>query len=157
MSLISGFSHVATVTDDLDRMIGFYERVFDAHVIFDIDEEGLRHAAIEVGDRMVLHPFVVPFVEPDDRREVFERGRVDHFGLTVDSAEALLEIRRRLQAEGDGVTDGDIRDFGPVYSLHFYDPDGVGAEVNLFKGSWGGEPILPRAEWLVVELEGAPA
>lgn len=46
---------------------------------------------------------------------------------------------------------------GPVYSLHSVGPDGVHLEVNLFKGSWGNEPVLPRADWTIVDLEQAAA
>lgn len=158
MPLTDGFSHVASVTDDVDRLVGFYQRVFDASVLFDMEEEGLRHAAIDVGAGVVLHAFHVPWAPSDERREMFERGRTDHYGLTVRSIEALLEIRRRLQAEGDGVTDGAVRDFGPVYNLHYVDPDGVHLEVNLLKEGWGSSsnPILPREEWTIVDLEAAP-
>jgi catechol 2,3-dioxygenase-like lactoylglutathione lyase family enzyme len=155
MPLTDGFSHVASVTDDVDRLVGFYHRVFDAPVLFDMEEEGLRHAAIDVGANVVLHAFHVPWAPGDDRRAMFERGRTDHYGLTVPTMEALIEVRRRLLAEGDGVTDGDVRDFGPVYSLHYVDPDGVHLEVNLFKSSWGSESILPRADWTSLDLETA--
>ena len=155
MPLTDGFSHVASVTDDVDRLVGFYHRVFDAPVLFDMEEEGLRHAAIDVGANVVLHAFRVPWAAGDERREMFERGRTDHYGLTVSTTDALLEVRRRLLAEGDGVTDGEVRDFGPVYSLHYVDPDGVNLEVNLFKGSWGSEPTLPRADWTIVDLQHA--
>jgi hypothetical protein len=68
----------------------------------------------------------------------------------------MLEIRRRLQAEGPDSTDGAVRDFGPVYSLHYGDPDGVHLEVDLSKESWGSpsHPVLPRAEWTVIDLDG---
>jgi len=152
MPLTTGFSHVATLTDDLDRLVDFYRRVFDAETLFEAVDDGVAHAAIDVGGGIVLHAFHVPFVAPDDRREIFQRGRIDHFGVTVPTVEALLEVRRRLQAEGDDATDGSVRDFGPVYSLHAVDPDGVHLEVNLFKGTWGIEPTRPPSEWTVVEL-----
>jgi catechol 2,3-dioxygenase-like lactoylglutathione lyase family enzyme len=157
VALTTGFSHIATLTDDVDRLVDFYRRVFDAEPMFDLVEDGLRHAAIDVGGGEVLHAFHVPWATNDDRREMFERGRIDHYGVTVPNAETLIEVRRRLQAEGDGVTDGEFRDFGPVYSLHFVDPDGIHAEVNLFKGTWGSEPVLPRSQWTVVDFEPTPA
>jgi catechol 2,3-dioxygenase-like lactoylglutathione lyase family enzyme len=167
MRLIDGFSHIATVTDDVDRLIAFYRRVFDAQPMFDMTEDGVRHAAIDVGGLpdpdvgaaggLVIHAFHVPWAERDDRREAFERGRIDHFGLTVPNVDALLEVRRRLLAEGPQVTNGDVRDFGPVYSIHFVDPDGVHLEVNLFKREWGRMPVLPQADWTVVDLEPSAA
>jgi catechol 2,3-dioxygenase-like lactoylglutathione lyase family enzyme len=157
MRLTNGFSHIATLTDDVDRLVAFYRRVFGAEPMYDMEEEGLRHAVIDVGGGTVLHAFRVPWSAPHEGREMFERGRTDHYGLTVPSVDALLEVRRRLRAEGDGVTDGDVRDFGPLYSLHFVDPDGVHLEVNLFKEDWGVAPLLERADWTVVDLSPIPA
>src|SRR5512134_2660355 len=135
MKLVDGISHVATVTEDLDRMVAFYRRVFDAQVSEVMEEEGLRHQLIYFGDQAALHPFEVPWKHIDQRFEMFDRGRLDHFGVTAPSVEALLEIRARLRAENDraGATDAQIRDFGAIYSLHYVDPDGVHLEVNLFK------------------------
>jgi catechol 2,3-dioxygenase-like lactoylglutathione lyase family enzyme len=156
MRLTNGFSHIATLTDDVDRLLAFYSRVFGAETTYDMEEEGLRHAVVDVGGGTVLHAFHVPWTAPDDRREMFERGRTDHYGLTVPTVEALLEVRRRLLAEGAGVTDGEVRDFGPVYSLAFVDPDGVHLEVNLFKPDWGTAPLLAREDWTVVDLTPVP-
>ena len=151
MQLTSGISHVATVTDDLDRMLGFYQRVFGAEVSDVMEEEGLRHAFVLLGADVALHPFEVPWAALDEPGEMFGRGRVDHFGVTVPTAEAFDEVRRRLVAEGDGVTDGCIRDFGALYSLSFVDPDGVELEVNLFKDDWRREQMLAREDWTTVE------
>ena len=49
MLLTSGTHHVATVTADIDRLIGFYERVFDATATADRSEEGLRHVFLDLG------------------------------------------------------------------------------------------------------------
>ena len=147
MKLVDGISHIATVTDDLDRMVGFYQRVFDAEVSEVMEEEGLRHQFVFLGDQVCLHPFQLSWAQPDHRFEMFDRGRLDHFGLTAPTVDALLEIRDRLLAErdGDGATDAQIRDFGGLYSLHYQDPDGVQLEVNLFKDNWTElEMLKPR-------------
>ena len=159
MKLVDGISHVATVTEDLDRMVGFYQRVFDAEVSGVMEEEGLRHQMILLGDQVALHPFELSWVQPDQRFEMFDRGRLDHFGVTAPSVAALLEIRDRLLAERDGAgaTDAQIRDFGSLYSLHYVDPDGVNLEVNLFKEDWTELEILKREDWTVVDLEPTPA
>jgi catechol 2,3-dioxygenase-like lactoylglutathione lyase family enzyme len=60
MQLLNGIHHLTFVTSDMDRLIAFYERVFGARVTVDLEEEGLRHAFIEVGPHTVLHPFQVP-------------------------------------------------------------------------------------------------
>ena len=155
MKLVDGISHVATVTEDLDRMVAFYRRVFDAEVSEVMEEDGLRHQLIFFGDQAALHPFEVPWKQLDQRFEMFDRGRIDHFGVTAPSVEALLELRDRLLAENDGsgATDAQIRDFGALYSLHYVDPDGVHLEVNLFKDDWTERQMLEREAWTIVELE----
>ena len=155
MKLVDGISHVATVTDDLDRMVAFYQRVFEAEVGEVMEEEGLRHQLIFLGDQVALHPFELSWTQPDRRFEMFDRGRLDHFGVTAPSVEALIEIRDRLLAEDDGAgaTDAAIRDFGALYSLHYVDPDGVHLEVNLFKDQWTELEVLKREDWTIVELE----
>ena len=60
MALTAGPHHLATLSADLDRLIGFYEQVFDADVILDMREEGLRHAFLDLGGGFVLHPFEIP-------------------------------------------------------------------------------------------------
>ena len=76
-------------TADLDRLIAFYERVFGARVTLDLEEEGLRHAFIEVGPHPVLHPFQVPDLIPPGSQPMFQRGRLEHFGLNAASQEAF--------------------------------------------------------------------
>jgi hypothetical protein len=43
MQLLEGIEHLTFLSDDLDRLAGFYERVFDAKTTLDLTEEGLRH------------------------------------------------------------------------------------------------------------------
>ena len=47
--LLNDIHHLTFITADLDRLIAFYERVFEARVTVDLEEDGLRHAFIEVG------------------------------------------------------------------------------------------------------------
>jgi hypothetical protein len=63
-----------------------------------LEEEGLRHAFIEVGPHTVLHPFEVPGIEPPGPRPMFQRGRLAHFALSAASEEAFRKLRRRLVA-----------------------------------------------------------
>src|SRR3712207_9224075 len=75
LPLLNDIHHLTFVTSDMDRLIAFYERVFGARVTVDLEEEGLRHAFIEVGPYTVLHPFQVPGVEPPGQQPMFGRGR----------------------------------------------------------------------------------
>ena len=101
MTLLNGIHHLTFLTADMDRLISFYQRVFDARVTLDLEEEGLRHAFIEVGPTTVQHPFQVPGVEvPQEALPMFQRGRLDHFALCASSEESFRELRRRVVAEG---------------------------------------------------------
>jgi catechol 2,3-dioxygenase-like lactoylglutathione lyase family enzyme len=48
MQLVDGVHHVTFLTEDMDRLVGFYERVFDAELTLDMAEEGLRHVFLKV-------------------------------------------------------------------------------------------------------------
>ena len=151
MSLLNDIHHLTFITSDLDRLIGFYERVFDARVTLDLEEEGLRHAFIELGTGTVLHPFQVTGVEvPQGEIPMFARGRLDHFGLTAASETAFRELRRRVVLERAG--DGLVSDMGAFLSFSFIDPDGAGHEVMWVKPGSSPQATRRRAEWTLVEL-----
>ena len=150
MPLLNDIHHMTFVTSNMDRLIGFYERVFEARVTVDLEEEGLRHAFIEVGPRTVLHPFQVPGVEPPGTRPMFGRGRLDHFALNAASEEAFGEILRWVVAEGAG--DGAVTDMGSLLNFGFTDPDGGEHEVVWVKPGLPVEAGLRRAEWTTVEM-----
>ena len=149
MPLLNDILHLTFITADLDRLMGFYERVFGARVTVDL-EEGLRHAFIEVGPHTVLHPFQVPGLEPPGSQPMFQRGRLDHFALNAASEEAFGELRRRVVAEGAG--DGVVTDMGSLLNFGFTDPDGGQHEVIWVKPDVPVETGLRRAEWSTVEM-----
>ena len=151
MRLLEDLHHLTFLTGDMDRLIDFYERVFDAVVTLDLEEEGLRHAFIEIGPHTVLHPFQVPGAEPPPPQPMFERGRLDHFGLNAASEQAFRELRRRVVAEGAG--DGVVTDMGSLLSFSFADPDGGAHEVIWVKPGVPPDAGIKRADWRTVELD----
>jgi catechol 2,3-dioxygenase-like lactoylglutathione lyase family enzyme len=154
MQLLQDLHHMTFLTSDLDRLIDFYERIFDARVTMDIEEEGLRHAFIEIGPHTVLHPFQVPGVEVPGRQAIFERGRLDHFALNAASEEAFRELRRRLVAEGAAATEGgQVTDMGSMLSFSFYDPDGAWHEVMWQKPGVPLEQSFRLAEWQMIDMD----
>ena len=50
MALVNDVHHIAFLTADMDRLISFYARIFDARVTLDV-EDPVRHAFIEIGGR----------------------------------------------------------------------------------------------------------
>jgi catechol 2,3-dioxygenase-like lactoylglutathione lyase family enzyme len=149
VTLLADIHHLTFLTADMDRLIAFYERVFDARVTIDLEEEGLRHVFIEVGPRTVLHPFQVPGIEPPSYQPMFERGRLDHFGLHAESEQAFWELRRRIVAEG--ASDGAVTDMGSLLNVGFTDPDGGAHELIWVKPGVPVEEGILRAEWTTLD------
>lgn len=137
MELLNGINHLAFITADMDRLVGFYERVFGARVVADMEEEGLRHAFIEVGQHTLLHPFQIPGIEPPGHQGIFQRGRLDHFALTAASEEAFRELRKRVTDEAAG--DGVVTDMGSLLTFSFTDPDKGWHEVVWIKSLSGNQ------------------
>ena len=130
--LVDGFNHVAILTNDTERLHGFYEDVFDATVLRDGPETPesatVRLSIINVGPHSELNVFEIVGNEEANRQvPMFGRGRIDHLALQADSVGAFETIRDRLMARG--ANDGFVTDFGPVLSLFFRDPDGLECEV----------------------------
>jgi catechol 2,3-dioxygenase-like lactoylglutathione lyase family enzyme len=152
MKLLDGVHHLTFLTEDIDRLAGFYERVFEARKTLDMTEEGVRHVFLEVGPITVLHPFQIlegPAL-PSAPGTMFHRGRLDHFALLAPSEEAFLELRHRIESEA--AADGGIRDMKTMWIMAFHDPDGFYVEVIWRKPGVPDAETLPRAAWAPVEL-----
>jgi catechol 2,3-dioxygenase-like lactoylglutathione lyase family enzyme len=131
----SGFNHVATMTANLDRYLEFYGDVFGAEVITIMEEHGdhPRMAIVDMGGASALNVFEVPADSiVGDRGTMGGRGPIDHYALSVESEEKLLEIRDRLVEKG--ASPGEVTQFGPaLLSVFFRDPDGAELEVAYLK------------------------
>lgn len=130
MELTSGLNHVAIVTGDLDRLVGFYADVFEASLVADEPTPFGRVGIVRLGPGIALNLFEIADAEHGTASPaMFERGHVDHFGLSASDPESFWELHRRLVARG--CTTGDVTDFGPVIGFDFTDPDGMTCEVDL--------------------------
>lgn len=122
--MLSGFNHVAILTDDLDRLEGFYRDVFGVTDVFDMRFEDVHHRLMRVGEQSVLHAFEMAAPAPSP---VFNRGRLDHLALNVAEQAEFEALRRRLVDAG--ASDGEVTDFGVLLSVSFSDPDGLACEL----------------------------
>jgi catechol 2,3-dioxygenase-like lactoylglutathione lyase family enzyme len=126
--LLDGINHVAVLTADTDRFVEFYQDMFDATVLGEMREEGMRLTIVGLGASGELNVFELDGNEEASKQvPMFGRGRLDHLALQAPSLEAFDEVRQRLMAAG--ASDGFVTDFGLVLSLFFRDPDGLEAEV----------------------------
>jgi len=152
VQLVDGVHHVTFLTEDMDRLLAFYVRVFDAEVTLDMTEEGLRHAFLRVGPTTVLHPFqILEGPAPPAPSPMFSRGRLDHFALLAPSEEAFRELRRRIVAAS--AVDGEVRDMGRLWIMGYLDPDGAAHEVILQRPGFADSEVLERAQWTTVTLD----
>lgn len=143
MTTTTGCHHVALVTEDLDRLLAFHLELFEADVAWVLEEEGARHAAIELGGGFHLHAFELAEGNPHARGlpDTFTRGHLDHLALEVADEATLQELRRRLVERG--ASDGTLHDFGSTRQVWFDDPDGHRCEVVL---AVPGERTRPLSE-----------
>ena len=130
--LLAGVNHVAVITDDTDRFVGFYQDVFDATVSHTEQIGPGRLTMVDIGPRTELNVFEVHGDAAPDlvRGSMFGHGPIDHIGLQAADRDAFVEIRRRLVARG--ASDGFVTDFGRAHSVFFIDPDGLEGEVLLW-------------------------
>ena len=129
MPLVDGAHHITFLTEDMDRLLAFYVRVFDAEVTLDMTEDGLRHAP---GAHVQPRPS-------------------GPFALLAPAEEAFRELRRRIEAEG--AADGEVRDMGSLWIMGYFDPDGAALEVILERPGFADSDVLERSEWTTVTLE----
>lgn len=131
MPLAAGCNHVATHTQDLDRLIAFYQEVFDAEIILDLQEGEIRHALVHLGGGFCLHPFELAggSRHAAGSGAMFDRGHLDHVAIDVADDTTFELLRARLVETG--ASDGTITDFGAVRCVWFEDPDGMGAEISM--------------------------
>jgi len=107
--LLKGLNHVATITHDAARLVGFYREVFEAEVLRDGSEfpdgEGPRLTIIKIGDWSELNVFQIEGnTEADRQTPMFGRGRIDHLALQAASLESFDTIRDRLRDRGRRTT-----------------------------------------------------
>ena len=131
MPIASGINHIATLTTDMDRTVGFYERVFEAVVTHEVprtdDHPWMK--VVDLGGGAALNVFEVPEASIiGECRRLGGRGAIDHFGIAVDSLATLERVKERLVDAGAQEV-GEIQPLGGELSLFFRDPDGMELEV----------------------------
>jgi catechol 2,3-dioxygenase-like lactoylglutathione lyase family enzyme len=128
--LLQGIDHVATITNDGDRLKQFYVDVFGATIERDGPEfpGGPRMIIINLGPGSELNVFEIEDNgEAAKQTPMFGRGRLDHIGLHAADLAAFAEIRDRLIAAG--AADRVVTVFGRKLSIFFRDPDQMECEV----------------------------
>src|SRR3974390_3123704 len=103
MPLTTGFNHIAVLTSDMDRTVGFYETALDAKVVAETTRSGDHPwmKVVDIGGGAALNVFEVPAGDIiGERRHLGHRGAVDHFAFAVESPSALEDMKERLVRAG---------------------------------------------------------
>ena len=130
-TMTTGINHVATLTGDLDRLKRFYEDVLGARTLFDLEDNGFRHAMVMVGPESGVHMFQHPTAYAARRTAADVRAwTLDHVANTAANADTFGVIRTRAIALG---CDCDVVDYGPIVALNVEDPDGGQIEICCIK------------------------
>lgn len=141
-----GVSHVAVVTGDLDGYRAFYEDVIGLETTLVLGAgPGHGRQAVLAAGQVMLHVFEVSGYDPTLHgcgSEMFERGRLDHLGFTVQDVAGLTTLRDRLVAVD--ASSGAIRRVGPMLSVRFLDPDDSEGEINCLDPTY--DPSTLRDE-----------
>jgi catechol 2,3-dioxygenase-like lactoylglutathione lyase family enzyme len=130
MPISTGFNHVATVTADVDRIVHFYQTVFDAAVTFEMaaKDDHPRMVILDLGGGTALNVTEQPAgTITGDRSKPGGRGPIDHYGIAVPTRADLDHIHERLTTANVDI--GTIHQLGDTWSLFFRDPDDMELEV----------------------------
>ncbi|MFN0091623.1 MAG: VOC family protein [Acidimicrobiales bacterium] len=153
-----GLNHVEILTPDLDRITQFYVEVFDGvRVDIPAPPGGQRAAVVRLGAASGLAFVEIPAgsFQAHGGREHAQRGNLDH--LAVDAADRAALVRARERLACRGASDGAVRDYGPMLSVSFTDPDGMASEVCWIRDPnlAGFHPPVLLGEAALAELDDA--
>ena len=132
---ILGIHHITIITADASRSADFYTRVLGMHLVKKtVDFTSPDHYHLYFGDDQARPSTLVTCIEkPGAQRGHPGIGGTHHFASIVETSEAQLKWKRRLNDLGIAVTGP----YNRVYftSIYFRDPDGHLLEL-VTPGCW---------------------
>ena len=135
-----GLRHLALRVLDLNRSRRFYERFLGMKVVWEPDAENVYFSS--GSDNLALHQI------PASERHYYQAARgqfLDHFGVIVESRQAVDEMFADIQRDGTGYGAGIAKPpklhRDGSYSFYFTDPDG-----NVIQALY--EPAISGLEWV---------
>ena len=154
---IKKIHHVAYRCVDAKQTVEWYAKYLDMKLILAIAEDQVpstkapdpyMHIFLDAGGGNVLAFFELPTQPPMDR-DRNTPSWTQHLALEVDSMEAMLATKARMEADGIeviGVTDHTI-----FKSIYFFDPSGHRLELAVNTGTPDMMRKLDAVKWEMVE------
>ena len=153
---IRAINHLAFITPDLPETIRFYRDLLGMELHAGVGHDGYRHYFFKFGDNQVAF-FEYAGASKIARKFPGERTDkplgFDHVSFTVESCEELFAFKDRLEAAGVDVH-GAV-DHGTIWSIYFYDPNGIALELSWQLIEVLQPPAVAEEEPMPIVAEGA--
>lgn len=153
---IRAINHLAFITPDLDNTIRFYRDLLGMQLHAGVGHDGYRHYFFRFGDNQVAF-FEYEGASVMNKKFPGERSTLplgfDHVSFTVDTVEELFGFKDRLEAAGVHVH-GAV-DHGLIWSIYFYDPNGIPLELSWDLMEVLAPPAVAEDAPMPIVAEGA--
>lgn len=126
----TGIDHAAINTNDMEGTLQFYCGILGMRLARTSQTgDGRRHYNVEIGGGNAFAVFDGAKLPPKTAPQ-----HLNHFALTVATAEEFDEAYQRLQDHGVEVTDIIQRGYGKTF--YFHDPNGIRLQIELQTKEW---------------------
>jgi len=146
----TGINHLAMVTSDMDATIRYWRDLLGMPMTVGLGRPGYRHYFFAIDERDMIAFFEWPEAEPMEFKDhgVPVRGPAgfDHVSFGVAGADALFELKARLEAAGFWASE--VVDHGFIHSLYSFDPNNIPVEF-----SWSVPGVDVRDTPRLVDVE----
>jgi catechol 2,3-dioxygenase-like lactoylglutathione lyase family enzyme len=135
-----GVNHLALVTPDMDATVRFYHGVLGMRLVATLMAGPIRHYFFEIAPGNTVAFFEwkgAPTLAKQAGVPTAVPTQLDHLAFDVPHESTLVELRRRLEEAGCGVTE--VIDHGIMRSVYFTDPNGIALEA-----SWWAVDVTSR-------------
>ena len=124
--------HIAFWTDDLNRIVCFYERYFGAVAgpAYSNVAKGFESRFLSFGDGARLEVMRTTTLSPVVVARGAQRMGLTHLAIALGSEQAVDELTHRLSTDGYEVLDGPRRTGDGYYESVVLDPDGNRLELT---------------------------
>jgi catechol 2,3-dioxygenase-like lactoylglutathione lyase family enzyme len=151
-----GLSHLALVTDDMDKTVRFYRDVLGMPLVVTTQTHGehaSRHYFFSIGNGCIAF-FEWPDAELPPRKDSGVPGtgrQFDHVSIAVGSDADLEALRERLAGVGADVSE--VVDHSVARSVYVTDPNGISLEFSVVVRDLDAEPWFADGDPVPAVLE----
>jgi len=128
----TGINHLAMATADMDATIRFWRDLLGMRLVAGLGSKSYRHYFFEICSRDMIAFFEWPGVQsiPEKDHGVPVNGpfAFDHVAIGVDNDDDLWDLKDRLEAAGQWVSE--VIDHGFIHSIYTFDPNHIPIEFS---------------------------